>query len=291
MLGNLDNRIILKLVFKSTKPFVISPIRGGIYSENVCVVRLYTDRNGNKVTLIPSSTLKGVFRRISEYVSNSIDFKDKIINHMVCNHREEIGRGIIHGEFDPEILDEIFDKYNFVRLQIERDGLERDEEKWNEACALICPICTLYGSNFSRSKLWFYDSLVYCDERFLSMYHRVGIDRKKGIQREKSLYAIQALPPGIEFKLIIVGNNLNKFEKIVLKKTIKYISVIGLQLGAERSRGFGLFELDKEKSAIYMLDFRKIPDLEKKIRMFTAYFYGDREFKRRIEDFITSEDP
>ncbi len=288
MFDSLNNRFIVKLLFNVVKPLVVSPIRGWIYAENMMVIRRYTDQNGNKVVLIPSSTFKGVFRRIGNYVAKSMDFGNDIVNYLVNVHNELVPNKINHGEINYEIFKKVKENNPLINDQLDKDreSLVGSQNEWDEVSALVCPICTLFGSNFSRSKLWFYDSKLVFDENMLSIYHRVGIDRERGVSKDGSLYSVQVLPPGLNFEVTIVGNNLNVYEKLIFAKIIKYINILGLNIGVEKSRGLGLVSLDIEGSDVYYIDFNKGDNVKEKIRGFLAYFNKDENYRLSLRDFI-----
>ena len=249
---------LFNLIFKTSGLRI-----GGETDKNVLYFLKY-----DEMYVIPFSSWKGSFKRISEYVAKSmkIGSSDK--------HKDDRHEGYTDNEIE-DILQSIKQKGDKIRgEEIESDKYPnlssifspnneysvRDvEDKIREYIASIkCPIDGLYGSNFFASKLTFSDSVFHENGTFLT---HVTIDRMKmkAYEEDKGghLFDEEVLrPQKIELKIILRIPNENELK--VWKNTLKFIDTEGLQIGGGKSRGLGMLTLDKESTFDEIENFNKI---------------------------------
>ncbi|HDN83821.1 MAG TPA: DUF244 domain-containing protein, partial [Candidatus Altiarchaeales archaeon] len=144
MLNILKERLVFKLVFRAEKPFTLSPVKGYELSENMIIVRKYKIGE-REFSIIPSTSLKGAFRRISEYISISIDYENSIVNEIAKVHCEnKKNQHPIKGDIK-SVLEKIISKYPLIKDQLVKDGIlqnnviedKNKDRAWSEASALL----------------------------------------------------------------------------------------------------------------------------------------------------------
>ena len=132
----------------------------------------------------------------------------------------------------------------------------------------------LFGSAFSNSKIDFWDAFCITDphsltgrnvsldrrtapywiaERLTYVGQSVAIDPETGTALDKKLYHLELVPEGIQFKLVICGQNLSDLEVGLLLFALKGFNsfIFPLTLGAMTGRGFG--HMNFELNNIYRL--------------------------------------
>lgn len=109
---------------------------------------------------------------------------------------------------------------------------------WDESCT----VCRLFGSVALASRLRFPDLLL--DEAPpVEIRNGVAIDRDKEQAAKGLLYDFEAVPPGTEFGLIVLGDNVKDFEVGLLLYLFDELHRGQLSLGGKTSRGLGQMEV------------------------------------------------
>jgi len=195
-------------------------------------------RIDNQTVLIPASSWKGVFRRVSEIVLNDSEhFK----GHSV--EGKEVER------VKDEVKELVVKDERFRRIAESRDAIKQGVEV-NDVKKLVelykeykCPIERLYGGKYFAGAVTFSDTVL---ENFgLEQRFHVSIDRKTRKSLEKNLFAEEIVyVNSVEVKVIVRG----EFE--LWRNTLKFLRDVGYFIGAGKSRGIGYIRLD-DKESVY----------------------------------------
>lgn len=277
--GVLKHRAILSLKFKAK-----SPIHVGSGARGEALQYALMLRKGE--ILIPSSTWKGVFRRISELLANTISEKPTTFSDyevkMVKAHREE--EKIKHvnvvevveeclknvvktygvNVFKKFLLDTVFtDESELSDVVDVRKGVVKRKvkdvlDKLDFIAQLLCPICRLYGAPSLKGKIVFTDTII-PRGKYVSMFRtHVGIDRESETRSEHALYSIQLISPK-EVELEIVVNNVKPgtADATLWATTLNYVLNEGIVLGMRKSVGLGVLKVEEE-SKVYVNEFENL---------------------------------
>lgn len=238
---------------------VVSPLHIGTGARGESLqplFKVYVPRLGRMTPIIPSNTIKGVFRATSEVLSKaSVDSlaRNDIEKICIMNHRED--------EHEVKNPIDLFNKLGIDELMLIELGVPLDKaeaildsirERRKDATAkaelalsyvlpLLCPICRLYGSRNIASRVSFTSAIPL--EPVNTIFRTIiGIDRKTMTARKGALVTYELVPPGTQFsfKIVLKGIKDNSPEYNLFKATLDYIKNFGLQIGALKSRGYGL---------------------------------------------------
>jgi len=191
------------------------------------------------IVLVPSSSWKGMFRRVSESVLNSREHSnghgvsDKAIQEEVAKKAEDLAR-----------VDERFRKIAESNNLITIKGLQGDND--NEKLAELygeysCPIERLYGGKYFAGSMTVSDTAIKSPE--IEQRTHVSIDRKTRKGMEGHLYQEEIVHVNfLEVKVIVRG----EFE--LWKNTLKFLRDIGYFIGGGKSRGIGYIKLNDKES-------------------------------------------
>lgn len=223
----------------SLKFRVPNGFRIGSKLEGNLVTQLRIDGD---IVLIPSSSWKGMFRRVSESVLNSREHSnghsvsDKVIQDEVLKKAEDLAR-----------VDERFRKIAESNNLITIKGLQgetqvNDKEKFAELYGeYSCPIERLYGGKYFAGGITVSDTVIKSPE--IEQRTHVSIDRKTRKRMEGHLYQEEIVHVNfLEVKVIVRG----EFE--LWKNTLKFLRDIGYFIGGGKSRGIGYIKLDDKES-------------------------------------------
>ncbi len=245
---------LFNLIFK-TKGVRI----GGITDANI----LYFLKYG-ETYVIPFSSWKGSFKRITEYIAKSMNigsaichkddqhkgYNDKEIEDIIKKISENnqtngkiLGKNITSEKYPH--LNSLFSPQDYYEVK------EVEETVREYIASMKCPIDGLYGSRFFASKLTFSDSLINENGTFLT---HVTINRKtmKAYETEEGghlFYEEIVRPRNATLKIILRTPSEKELE--VWKNTLKFIENEGIQIGAGKSRGLGMLSLDVAESTVY----------------------------------------
>jgi CRISPR/Cas system CSM-associated protein Csm3 (group 7 of RAMP superfamily) len=254
----LKNKAIINLVFDLLEPLHIGERLEGNIKK---IVRF--NINGKYVPFIPSESIKGTFRNIATKIAKDIfnyiedaDLKEIVKIHDKDTHisSEGVINNYIHIAENWIIENNIISKDKIKELS--------DYEIVDMYLSFKCPICKLFGSKTLSSKLIFYDSFFAIDSNIFN-YTSTSINRKAGVVEEGHLYQIEYMPPSKLNKVIIkiiAENVIPKFyDAKLLANILDYIKNIGLSIGGNKSRGYGLLTLNKDQSYVKLLEFMENP--------------------------------
>lgn len=304
--GTLSHRAILDLKFSVT-----SPIHVGSGAKGEVLQYALMLKRGE--ILIPASTWKGIFRKLSEVLAKSITEKPATFNDYevrvikVHEEKEKISHenivdvieeclGNITKRYGVDVLkkfllDTIFtdERELLDALTIKSDAKEvfiRRKvrsvlDKLDFIAQLLCPICRLYGAPNLKGKITFLDTIIPPDEYSSRFRTYVGIDRKSGTRSERFLYSLQLVTPK-EIKLRIIVNNVNKgsAEATLWAATLDYILKEGLSLGARKSVGLGILKVREGDSKVYVNEFKNLSS-EDLLKALINYKYNAKELKMK----------
>jgi CRISPR/Cas system CSM-associated protein Csm3 (group 7 of RAMP superfamily) len=254
----LKNKAIINLVFDLLEPLHIGERLEGNIKK---IVRF--NINGKYVPFIPSESIKGTFRNIATKIAK------EIFNYIEDADLKEIVK--IHDKDTHVSSEEVIN--NYIRIAenwiIENNIISKDKIKELSDYEIVdmylsfkCPICKLFGSKTLSSKLIFYDSFFAIDSNIFN-YTSTSINRKAGVVEEGHLYQIEYIPPSKLNKVIIkiiAENVIPKFyDAKLLANILDYVKNIGLSIGGNKSRGYGLLTLNKDQSYVKLLEFMENP--------------------------------
>ena len=226
-------------------------------------------RYGNEL-VVPYSSWKGSFKRVSEVIAKSYGdgaashhvndehegYSDGDIETIVKGITESVGKGNIGGK-----------KVDGSRIRLQSfpgfDGLasafapiEYSEDEVREivrefVASSKCPIDRLYGSKFFASELSFSDSTLPTD--LVETITHVTINRKTwtALKREESgnLFSEEVVGP-LQLSVRVLLRVPSEEDMSLWKQTLEYVEEEGLQLGSGKSRGLGVARLLPAESSV-----------------------------------------
>ncbi|MDJ0272455.1 MAG: RAMP superfamily CRISPR-associated protein [Candidatus Caldarchaeum sp.] len=260
-LNHLINKLVGELVFELKTPLHIGAGGFGAFRSLLRV-------DGRAV--IPGSTIKGVFRRVAEYVAKSMTGSLSGYEKVALKCYEESEKGIVYVERsgDPdydasyrrfvEALREQIRNSDFrgVELatlldigygldELRGETLESDVgyELFGDFLAANCPIGRLMGNGVLAGKFRVFD--VFLDVLATHIRPGIGIERETGKVKENILRFTEVVPPGEKVSVWFVVDNLlpGAGDSKVFAGVLEWVERLGLQLGAGKSTGLGLLEL------------------------------------------------
>lgn len=279
-LGSLRHRAILDLKFRTKTPIHIGSGMRGETLQRVLILE------GDKL-IIPASTWKGVFRKITEILAKSVirkpqvfsdyEFKaikahveeDKIrhidvmdiivnsLNEIVKNYDVNILRKFLLNTLftDDEELERTVDVSRGIVVLKTMKALDR----LDFIVQLLCPICRLYGAPSLKGKLVFMDTIIPYDKYISRFRTHVSISRASETKSEHHLYSMElVLCSEIELKIIVSNVKPGTSDAILLANTLNYVLNDGIALGMRRSIGLGALELIENDSKVYVNELEKL---------------------------------
>lgn len=300
-LNPLEYKAIGILEFKIKTPLHVGT--GGIEARRT-LVRISGDR-----ILIPSSTWKGSFRSISEKIAKSMKFEDKLAELAVRSFEE--GQRVTYNvdrDFCEEILNVLkggksdiipYNKDSLIKvaseigftseelIEIEEKGFAARDDLLNRLAgsilAIHCPIGKLYGNHLLAGKLRFLDTILRVGVDRIVHHERPGIaiDRRSGRAKEHALFILESIL-GEGVKLRVIADNLipGAEDSKLFSLTLKAIGNFGLSIGARKSAGMGLVELDKKSSSWYIVSLKDDKD---GMKIANPLKYGE---KKNFDEFL-----
>ncbi|WP_338602831.1 RAMP superfamily CRISPR-associated protein [Sulfolobus tengchongensis] len=243
---------IFKLKFNMPYGFRV----GGTKQESNLLEALYQiDEQGSIYYLIPFSSWKGVFRRVTEMLVNS---QSHFNNHSVSEDRVNQIYTVYSSSIE-ECVKNITDCDNdVVKVAIAKGIIsknDRSHDKKTEFAKLVemwnCPVEKIYGSEYFAGSITISDSIVYSG--VLSRTHAV-IDRKSKKVLERHLYT--------EHIVDVNSVNVNLILRDYIKEwldTLRFMANVGTFIGGSKSRGIGYIKLDTKES-----EFAEVRDITAK---------------------------
>ncbi|AAY81339.1 RAMP superfamily CRISPR-associated protein [Sulfolobus acidocaldarius] len=196
--------------------------------------------------VIPSTSLKGIFRRVSEMIVNDKDHMEEHPVEDLSRYQNELKQ--IESCLNSNCFDMRFKKI------LKSKGLEDSNDRkemvrlyllWN------CPVERLYGSEYFASALTISDSVI----RQADIVERthVVIDRKNKKNLEGHLFTEEILNVyKIDVNVVLrdssQGNSKQAGQSELWLKTLKFMVNVGTFVGGGKSRGIGLMVLDQKES-------------------------------------------
>ncbi|AHC52243.1 hypothetical protein SUSAZ_10330 [Sulfolobus acidocaldarius SUSAZ] len=203
---------------------------GGVYDTTEPL------RIGSEEYLIPSSSLKGMFRRVTEIVLGNADHFNQ---HSQVNNVYSKYKALIQNcENNPKnCVDEV------VKIAVAK-GIKDEKEFVKLYNQYNCPIERLYGGDYFAGSITISDVLVKTNN--IERPH-VVIDRKAKTNLKKYLFTEKILDlRSIEVKVIIRG----EANYIPWMRTLKFMREVGTFIGNSKSRGIGFIQLDDKESSM-----------------------------------------
>ncbi|MEM1546482.1 MAG: CRISPR-associated RAMP protein Csx7 [Candidatus Methanomethylicia archaeon] len=206
----------VKLSFEAKSPFRIGAGKSTSLTSPVDLQVLRININGREVQYIPGSSLKGVFRSVSEFIA-----KSNGINACMAGN-------------------ECKDNYN---RKLDDALRSRNLDEVRKILASYCLICKLYGSGSYASHIIFGDMFPEGDIA-IGVKTGIAIDRRSGTAKRGALYTVEFIMPGSIFKGNITLINTPNYAIGLLSYVIKLINDGVIRIGGFKSRGFGQFSVN-----------------------------------------------
>jgi len=258
---------LFKLSFKGDS------LRVGGEREGSTVYQLKYTVKGRDIPVIPNSSWKGVFKRISEGIAkakgigtasshNNDDHPKEKRNNEEANKRVQsiLEHANVKSEMNKgnkikgtqlkgiDIDDEV---WTIVRSNVSADYVtweDLEEITAKTVYYYMCPVDRLYGSKLFASSISFSDSLV---EGNTSFQPHVVLDRTFGAQKEKRLFEEEVVEPSnITLRVVLRPEG----DVQLWRYTLRYVEKMGIAVGGSKSRGLGHLTLDVEESKVGEVD-------------------------------------
>lgn len=157
------------------------------------------------------------------------------------------------------LLDIGYRPEELAKFRTSFDEDDRIDEVFAEYLACWCPIGRLFGNRVLAGKVRVLDTLLVPDR--VDLKPGVAIDRRTGTVSERRLRFLETIPPGTEVRLTFVADNLvpGEADSRLMAGVLEWIVSLGLQIGAGKSTGLGLLEL--ERGQVWHWELRKGSDL------------------------------
>ncbi len=213
------------------------------------------------VLVVPFSSWKGAFKRISEVLARSYGegaakhhlddehkgYSDELIERVMGNLGVEPFDGRkLRAMRVPEIP-ELFSAF----ADTEYSEKEVREIVTELVASKKCPVDRLYGSKFFASELSFSDSIV--RQELLDVVTHVTINRKTGTALKKeetgNLFSEEVVGP-LSLSERVIFRAPNEEDKELWRSTLNFVVEEGIQIGSGKSRGLGSASLNVEKSSV-----------------------------------------
>ncbi|MBP1358190.1 MAG: hypothetical protein JZD40_06880 [Sulfolobus sp.] len=234
--------------------FDIENVRvGGGARDNVVTALSY----GEDTFVIPLTSWKGVFRRISEGIFYSMTDEERKKRHI----EGHVGEGKSKCEEYEVYTNCVKDRgeclkrsdrlFNIIIANSKLAETEKEEEFCKKVDEIMqeynCPIERLYGGRYFASSLTFSDSVL---SGRLTMRNRVVIDRKTKKSKEGGLFSAESIynNSNVELKIILREDVAGNEALEIWDKTLEFIKEIGIFIGGSKSTGLGYAQLKDIKS-------------------------------------------
>ena len=275
----LRSRLVMNLVFKPvTTPFVHVGM-GARLEQGLLEVLKVGVVGGGTAYVIPSHSIKGVLRRISEHVAKASATSKELEHALIRAHCEVENESIRHvcsSDDDIRIIkdyvDSVLKNRAFARKFIPEDSIDEVSSRFKEGgirevaeaepiVTIECPICRLYGGNGLGGKVYIRDIVV--KNGRVAVISRTSIERATGKVREGALFSVEALViPKFELTIVVDDLEPKTTEAYIIAGTLEWLTCIGLGIGGMRSSGIGHYLLDPKESRGYIIDYGNISNKE-----------------------------
>lgn len=232
--------------------------------------------------VIPSTSWKGAFRRISELLAKSMKLNG--LEELAVNLYKETKAGIRYGEpgdsklealareiakalrgepaptlQEIEDLEDLLRELGYTATDIEEMRSSREVaskllDAAGKILATACPIGRLYGNGILAAKVRFLDTII---RPSINQRPGVAINRKTLTVEPRKLFFIEAIEKGYEIPLRIVIDNMKpgKTDAKILASTLEAVQKAGITIGARKSAGMGRLRL--EEVEVRILDLKQ----------------------------------
>lgn len=251
-----DNYLLkVKLPFKVKSPIIIGKgVEPGLNIRETVTIKIGDE---GQYFIIPSTSLKGVFRKLTTTIAYKIANKlSQDLKKVIRSHDEDRLRHTIENHSslindlynkNKDIIDMIcYSKKNMSCYELEKE----DQATYVDLIlSLYCPICSLYGSRHYAGAITFKPVIIPFKEGAVDVRYHVAIDRKTRTKMEKALYMdhlMYYVDKIINIDFIVRDLEPDSLVAKLLASTLEYISASGLLIGGGKSIGYGLLELNKE---------------------------------------------
>jgi len=268
---NYRSFIGVSLKFRVKSPILIG--KGVEPGENIREV-LTIEYQGQTRFIIPSSSIKGVFRKISySILMRMVEKLPTIYKYSALSHMEgelEISHHIRFGDDFEKEIDEFYksnrDFIDKICVSIYGTGCERvmsekKEDFYELILSINCPLCILYGSKFFKGLVTFKPYILNYEEKYLDTRPHVSIDRSTKTSLENYLYTdmvLNMINQDINIDIILLDLEPGSIYSKIFANTLRFVKEAGLMIGGGRSIGYGLLELKPEESKWYIREYSSI---------------------------------
>ena len=273
------SRLVMNLIFKPvTTPFVHVGMGAGL-ERGLLEVFKVSVIDGGTAYIIPSHSIKGVLRRISEYVAKASATNRELEHALIRAHCEVENEGIRHVcssnddlRMINNYIDGILKDRSLAKRYIPEDSIDEVSSRFEEGgirevievepiVTIKCPICRLYGGSGLGGKVYIRDIVI--KNGNVAVISRTSIERVTGKVREGSLFSVEVLViPKLELTIIIDDLKPKTTEAYIIACTLEWLANIGLSIGGMKSSGIGHYLLDTKESRGYLIDYENISDKE-----------------------------
>ncbi len=215
-LEKITSRMIIDLEFKNITPLHIGVGESEFLIENINQTLTITV-NGERLGVIPETTLKGILRRETIKVARSIRELREVINDHVT---------LIEG-------------VNETQSKVKVNELQKHVAK--------CPICKLYGTQGLAGKIIIHAAITKNPIKKLYIQPNININMKTKTTKQGALSFHEAIPPNTLFKTKIIINNPTDTEKMLINKLLNNIENVGIQIGKRKTVGYGQIKITRKE--------------------------------------------
>ncbi len=298
--GKIVVSIPLKLTNKYTPLLIGKGIEPGLNIRETLSLPIIESNIVNERFIIPSSSIKGVFRKTSIaimktciknadtciFVKHDTDIVSDLIKRSISTHDEDKGRHATRENISEiEEVKNILYNTQLINL-IDRYCIEVVGRSCSEAfkeprsvaeessilellISLFCPICSLYGSTVYASSIAFKPiALAKADKhpRTRTAVNRSTRTIEKGMLFTDYTVVIRDTH-GLKLEFIIKDLEPGSPAARLLASTLDYFRIHGIHMGGGKSIGYGLLQLSDEETKWYHVDYSVFKDyLKPKIK-------------------------
>lgn len=249
----------INLEFRAKSPFRIGAGKTALPTSPIDLQVLRINVGNKNLPYIPGSSLKGLFRSISEFITKSRGLK-------VCMAGEECGSKIQS------------------QLESALKGKRFDEAK-NLLKNHLCVICKLYGTGSYASHIMISDAYS-IEEVPVGVKTGIAIDRRSGSAKYKALYTIEFVLPNAKFRGNLTLTNTPNYALGLISYVLEMVNAGVARIGGFKSRGFGVFEVKPINIEGYVLSDDSFKDL-KEVQVLKALDDNDTD----VEISNVKDDP
>ena len=123
----------------------------------------------------------------------------------------------------------------------------------------FCEVCGIFGNTELASHIRVFDSYPTGDVRVF-VKTGIGINRDFQGAQPGMLYTEEVIPPGINWTFRVDIYNIDVFPKSndkrgsLLRELFKVLREYGLQVGARKTRGYGLIRLKDARAEVFVIE-------------------------------------